>query len=604
MLNALWLNAQELNGSGQLQKIVALAATQTAGAAVDPPILYRRRGLQASASGGATPAVALYRRRALRSNASAGAVADDDNFIAPVRRMYAQAFVLTDSLLGAQFDVFLAAEATAGATALMYPYDVLFEADASAGAFVDIGDDPELVRIRRLLGTAACGADVDDAGMFADRRAFAVANVLVRGIGNPDTIVDDKGTPVRYAELATDLVLGADAECVIDPTKLLRGTGSIAVSGVASNQVNRYVEFRSNPQLAGATANFPALRGFVTVLADPVVAGAPTSQVALFRTARIGAATASAGAKVNTLPRLRGQRFLYAAGLATATTSEPLLLHFRGLSASVICGAPIAYGDVNYAEKLYGEALVYVDAAPPAIKEAIPLAGEVVCGISGEAAADVKLAIKLAAEATVGADVDPAPYFTYRELRADATIEVDADGNALVRTRILAAQAEAGAPTVAGTIWINLYDPEPDFRTYVLEPDDWSNSIEPEDWSFAITDDSGAMKTFTKQPGETLGYDIDFRPWFEQIPGDEIEAAQCAVVSATSGNTSDLTIVQVVRMTDDDGPALSNPGLRSSRVKVWLSDGIDGVTYKLTLTIETEDGRVKEVDFKIKVKEV
>lgn len=603
MLNALWLNAQELNGSGQLQKVVALAANETAGATADPPILYRRRGLLASVTGGATPTVGLFRRRSLRSNASAGAVADDGNYMSPVRRMYAQAFILTDSLLGAQFDVFLAADVTAGATALMYPYEVLFEAEVSAGAIIDVGDDPELVKIRQFGGSVACGADVDDSPVFANRRAFAVANVLVRGIGNPDTIVDEKGTPVRYAELATDLVLGADAECVIDPTKLLRAEAVVLTGAVASNQVNRYVEFRSNPQLAGATANFPSLRGTVTVLGAPVTAGVPSTLVSLYRTARLSPAAAEAGAKINALPRLRASRYLYAENLATATAVPPLLLHYRGLGASVLCGAPMAYGDLNYAEKLYGEAIVYVDAAPPTVREAIPLESEILCGISGVADVDVKLAIKLAAEATAGADVDPAPYFTYRELRADATIDIDADGAELQRTRTLRADAETGAVAV-GTVWINLYDPEPDFRTYEVEPEDWSNPIEPEDWSFAITDDSGAMKTFTKQPGETLGYDIDFRPWFEQIPGDEIDSADCVVVSATSGSPSDLTIVQVVRMTDNDEPALSNPGLRSSRVKVWLSNGIDGATYKLTLTIETEDGRIKEVDFKLKVKEV
>src|SRR5690606_2421466 len=143
----------------------------------------------------------------------------------------------------------------------------------------------------------------------------------------------------------------------------------------------------------------------------------------------------------------------------------------------------------------------------------------------------------------------------------DATIDVGAVAD-MTRIHVMQTAVTAGADATA-TIWVNLYDPEPDFRTYEVDAEDWSNPIEPEDWSFPITDDGFGMKTFTKQPGETLDYDIDFRPWFEQIPNDEIEDASCTVVSASTSSPSDLTIEQVVRMTNENLIAQANPTLRS-----------------------------------------
>lgn len=598
MFNALWLNAQELNGTGQLQKIVGLEAAASAGATATPPILYRRRGLKATVTCGAAQTTNLYRRRSIRAAVSAGATVPDTGVaMAPMRMMYAQAFVLTDSLLGASFNVLLSADVSCGATGIMFPFDALLESNVSCGATAEA---PELIRVRRLDASGAAGATVDDADTIIFRQCFSSVQAGASGIGSPDTIVGGGKGGVRYAEFGADVVVGADAECTIDPTKFLHGTGTVFSTAQATSAVNRYVMFQSNPQLAGATANFPTLSAIVSVHGEHVTAGVPTTEVHLTRTAALAAAAAIAGARTNIRPRLRAERIFGADANVSITATTPALLHYRGLSAEVTCGSPQAFASVEYAEKLYAVATVTVDASAPAVKLDTKLAGEATCGISGEAEADVKLAIKLAADVTAGATAEPVPYFTIREFGGEGTIEINAEGFVL-RTRTLFADAFAGAASEA-TVWINLYDPEPDFRTLVIDPEDWSDVIGPEDWTLTITDDSQAMKTFTKQPGETLGYDIDFRPWFEQIPGDDIESATCVVASASAGDTSDLTIEQVVRMTDDDTP-VGSTGLRSHRVKVWLSGGVDGVTYKLTLTIETEDGRVKEVDFRLKVKE-
>jgi hypothetical protein len=596
MFNALWLNAQELDGSGQLQKIVGLDASASAGATADPPVLYRRRGLLATVSCGAAQTTNLYRRRAIRAAVSAGAMVPDAGAqMSPRRNMYAQAFVLTDSLLGASFDKYLAADVSCGATGLMFPFDALFEADVSCGASVETGHEPEMVRGRRLGASVSLGVAVEDADTIIFRQGFSAVRVGASAVASPDTIVGG----VRYAEFGTDVLAGAAGACVIDPTKQFGGAGTVFSTAQATSAVNRYVMFQSNPQLAGASANFPILRGTVNMHPSAATVGAVT-QAQIVRKATMAPVAAQAGAHAN-LPRVRASRIFGADAAVSITVAAPALLHYRGLTADVTCGAPEAHGSVEYAEKLYAIATVSVDAAPVAIKLATNLAAKVVCGISGEADADVKLAIRLAAEAMAGATAVPAGYFTIREFGADATIEISAEGYA-IRYGTLAADAFVGA-TSSVTVWINLYDPEPDFRTLQVEADDWSDPIDAEDWTLTITDDGQAMKTFTKQPGETLGYDIDFRSWFEQIPSDDIENATCVVSSATSGDVSDLTIKEVVRMTDDDQAAIGLPGIQSHRVKVWLSDGIDGVTYKLTLTIETEDGRIKEIDFKMKIKE-
>ena len=88
------------------------------------------------------------------------------------------------------------------------------------------------------------------------------------------------------------------------------------------------------------------------------------------------------------------------------------------------------------------------------------------------------------------------------------------------------------------------------------------------------------MKRFKKQPSDILDYDIDLSEWLSS--GDNVIAAD---VTVPSGLTLDHKTV-----TDD-------------RVKIWLADGVDGTTYKVTTRITTEDGRNKEVDFEIKVRD-
>jgi len=89
-----------------------------------------------------------------------------------------------------------------------------------------------------------------------------------------------------------------------------------------------------------------------------------------------------------------------------------------------------------------------------------------------------------------------------------------------------------------------------------------------------------ALQKFTKQPNDVLDYDVDFSDWM--VSGDEVDGV---TVSADAGVTVDS-----YAFTDEI-------------VKVWLSGGTDGETYKITVLATTEGGRSKEQEFRIKVKE-
>lgn len=90
------------------------------------------------------------------------------------------------------------------------------------------------------------------------------------------------------------------------------------------------------------------------------------------------------------------------------------------------------------------------------------------------------------------------------------------------------------------------------------------------------------LGTVTKQPADVLDYDIDFSQW---LPADD------AVLSVTTA--VEPTGVLVVDYTQ----------VLSPTVKVWVSGGTDGSTYKVTLTATTDGGRVKQEEFKVRVKD-
>jgi len=89
--------------------------------------------------------------------------------------------------------------------------------------------------------------------------------------------------------------------------------------------------------------------------------------------------------------------------------------------------------------------------------------------------------------------------------------------------------------------------------------------------------------TFEKQPNEVLDYDIDCADWL--ATGDNIVG-----ITATSDVPAELVVDLIVN--------------NDPQAKIWLSGGVDGTTYQVEASITTGDGRKKEAEFVVRVKEI
>lgn len=87
---------------------------------------------------------------------------------------------------------------------------------------------------------------------------------------------------------------------------------------------------------------------------------------------------------------------------------------------------------------------------------------------------------------------------------------------------------------------------------------------------------------FTKQPVEVQDYDIDFNEY--------LEFHNDVALSHTSFAEAGVTIL--------------SSNLTDGVVKVFISGGTDGNSYKVSATITTQGGRVRQGDILVKVKEV
>lgn len=90
------------------------------------------------------------------------------------------------------------------------------------------------------------------------------------------------------------------------------------------------------------------------------------------------------------------------------------------------------------------------------------------------------------------------------------------------------------------------------------------------------------LGNFTKQPVDVVDYDIDYSQWL------------------TSGDNVESAVVNVV----PEGLTVESVFINDPKLKIWVSGGIDATTYKVTVTMTTADGRVKQDEFKIKVKDI
>lgn len=97
---------------------------------------------------------------------------------------------------------------------------------------------------------------------------------------------------------------------------------------------------------------------------------------------------------------------------------------------------------------------------------------------------------------------------------------------------------------------------------------------------------------YTKQPAETLDYDIDFTDFLADgdklaVTGNPPVPSPLNVTVSPAGLTVGSTFV-----------------ISQMIIKQWISGGVDGVKYKVTVTATTEGGRVVQNEFIVTVKDV
>jgi len=90
------------------------------------------------------------------------------------------------------------------------------------------------------------------------------------------------------------------------------------------------------------------------------------------------------------------------------------------------------------------------------------------------------------------------------------------------------------------------------------------------------------LGTVSKQPAERFSYTVTYADAL--TVGDNVVSAAIAVTPA--------------------GLTVDNAEVYDPRVKFWASGGANNVSYKITLTVSTADGRVFQDEVTLKVKEV
>lgn len=89
------------------------------------------------------------------------------------------------------------------------------------------------------------------------------------------------------------------------------------------------------------------------------------------------------------------------------------------------------------------------------------------------------------------------------------------------------------------------------------------------------------LGTVRKRPDDQLDYDVEFERWLSD--GDTIQDATA--------------------LANPEGVSVDRVEVFGTVVKVWLSGGEAGASYEITVTASTAQGRVKEVEFHLRVAE-
>ncbi len=95
------------------------------------------------------------------------------------------------------------------------------------------------------------------------------------------------------------------------------------------------------------------------------------------------------------------------------------------------------------------------------------------------------------------------------------------------------------------------------------------------------------LATWTAQSSDTLDYNIDYTEWIED---DDAPASAEAAALLEGVETANITV--------------ENVEVLGKVVRVWLSGGVSGETYTIEVTTTTQFGRIKQDEFRIKMRDV
>lgn len=95
------------------------------------------------------------------------------------------------------------------------------------------------------------------------------------------------------------------------------------------------------------------------------------------------------------------------------------------------------------------------------------------------------------------------------------------------------------------------------------------------------------LAKYEKQPAEVKDYDIDYSEWLNPVV-DTVSSTTAIVTSVTEAAPT-LEIDSIMES--------------STTVKLWISGGTAGVSYKVTVQMTTTGGRLDESELVFKVKD-
>ena len=593
MFNALWFNAQELNGTGQLYRGITLGGTVACGAAVNTrPSMYVRYGLRSTVSAGATALVSLIGAKGLAGSASTNVIALNTNYMAPKRTLGGYNTTNVHGFLGVALAKTLAASASVHVSAIMTPY-VSLASMVSTNVRAAAGT-PVLTRTQMFASARPAGATVSlKPTMPITRNFFVKAKAGANATATWDIKV---GGTTRWALFGAYANVLTTSTATADPHRWLAGQAT--TTSVAVNlKINMVYRVAGVPATAGASVTQIPFVGALRYLYAPQRTVGASAQGMVTRTALL-----SGSGLTQVSPRFLPQMktFYFLAGRPNPIVTA-VMAPMRILSGMIGKGMSLTNGlaTLNTAPKLYAFAYSQVSAQAPAIKLATPLLSAITPAIAlPTASANVSMLVKpsilLGAAASVRVSENSSGYFTSRILGGQVQLGAISIAS-LYRRTLLFARATVST-TASSTVYINLLSPEPDFRTFVVDPDVMTYTIDPDVLASFVTDDSLTMQTFTKQVGDSLAYDIDFTQWFAQTDGDYITGAVTTVLTASSGIPTALTAAPTVLANDVTGVARI--------AKVYISGGVSGATYELRTTITTQFGLVKEANYLMTVKDI